>query len=169
MTTMKNRQMIRPIRISNRKLNQDKFFSGQNDFDDDDDDSDLKPYSQNENSKSFKDFRIKLSCYGECGSMLATLFVNETNVKNLKNDKTPRFIDVYYGKAPKRYYQKLVFTSHEKKQEFCDLFINRMKNIAKRTSMGAIPFLTVNEQFELSKCLQTDLLFFETLIAYGEI
>ena len=66
--------------------------------------------------------------------MLAT----QTNLSEFLNQKTPtpRISDVAIGQAPKKYYEKLVFSSIDQEKTFCILFTQWMWNTAVTVTMG---------------------------------
>ena len=100
-------------------------------FDDEDDDIDIDSSSSSENQNSFQDFKLRLGCCGDCGSKIMSYFLNETNLKLLQTNPPPRFQDILFGKAPKKYFQKFRFDCQEKEDIFRKLFIADLNSKAK--------------------------------------
>ena len=88
----------------------------------------------------FQDERIKLACFGHCGSEINKLLVQETNLKYFERVKRmPRVVSIQQGLESKEFYQKLKFFEENRKEneeKFINLLISFMKNQANRLSMG---------------------------------
>ena len=123
-------------------FDEDKFVSSHNQFEDhdDDDDDQVQEGNQQPTQKNFEDFRIKLWCFGDCGSKIMQFLANQTNLKHFKtNSKTPRFEDIVirrdYGRGKNEFYQKLKFISKESEDQFEKLFVNFIVSFANSVTM----------------------------------
>ena len=93
----------------------------------------------NSNSNQFQDDKIKLSCFGDCGSTINKFLLDNTNLTVYRScHQTPRVIDVYFGRAPKYFYENLSFGEHE--ENFLTMFADHMAKKGEEISMGSAFF-----------------------------
>ena len=95
----------------------------------------------NSNSNQFQDYKIRLYCFGDCGSKINKFLLDNTNLKVYEYSlPTPRWQDVVFGNAPKHFYENLSFAQnpreHDAYEQFCTMFAKHMENKAPRVSMG---------------------------------
>ena len=119
---------VRAMRYFSDKSNRKVCFSEPNKFVSHDLDG------LNSNSNQFQDDKIKLSCFGDCGSTINKFLLDNTNLTIYRScHQTPRLVDVIYGRAPKYFYENLSFDSEE---NFVTMFADHMQNQAEEISMG---------------------------------
>ena len=85
------------------------------------------------------DQRIKLRCFGDCGSEINRILTSETNLKVFKQcEQPPRLLDIRCGKELRKYFEKLKFqrNPHTMETKVCKLMIEHMQYIAQKVSMG---------------------------------
>ena len=97
-------------------------------------------FGQNQQSSqgkpTFQDTKIRLYCFGHCGSKMMNLFANDSNLSIFKSENLPRLIDVTEGRnIPKAFYEKLLFDSKETEEEFMKIFLDEIQETA-HASMG---------------------------------
>ena len=87
---------------------------------------------QSEVDSLFQDERIKLTCFGHCGSKLMKFLVNETNLALYDNyKKLPRTHTLLLGSASKEFYEKLAFSSKEAEDKLFSLISNQFEIATK--------------------------------------
>ena len=130
------RRMIKPTTRLFAKSNIQKFISTSDDLFEAENEDDAK--SQQSTQNSFQDSRIKLGCFGHCGSELMKLLLDETNLKCYNDSKLPRLIEAMFGKAEKKFYEKLSFSSQETESQFLSLIVEEITRKAKRVEIESL-------------------------------
>ena len=85
----------------------------------------------------FQDEIIRLTCFGDCGSITNTLLVEKTNLSYFKCcEKPERFMDVISGRGSNPCYAKLTFESPGDEKTCLNLMKTHLKYDAKNRPMG---------------------------------
>ena len=88
---------------------------------------------QHSEKKMFQHKKVRLGCFGECGSKIMTHLIETTNLETFKKYEIKREFDLVFGTGPKPFYQQLSFRSEQQFMKFTYLVAAHMINHAHQT------------------------------------